>query len=128
MFFDANTQGTNRGLDAPTQVQVHDGASLSDVFLRTITNMGPHDTLAFNYSNQFNTYQIPINPTLTPVDSIVNVPGQDDVQLEYTQFRQRELHPHLARRRVRASHPVVSFEPRRVRGRPRRRHAGARLQ
>jgi outer membrane receptor protein involved in Fe transport len=86
VFLDANTQGTNRGLDAPTQAQVHDGASLSDLFLRTITNMGPHDTLAFNYSNQFNTYQIPINPSLTPVDSIVNVPGQDDVQLEYTSF------------------------------------------
>jgi outer membrane receptor protein involved in Fe transport len=86
VFLDANTQGTNRGLDAPTQVQVHDGASLSDFFLRTITNMGPHDTFAFNYSNQFNTYQIPINLTVTPVDSIVNPPGQDDVQLEYTSF------------------------------------------
>ena len=86
VFFDANTQGTNRGLDAPTQAQVHDGASLSDLFLRTITNMGPHDTLAFNYSNQFNTYQIPINLAVTPVDSIVNVPGQDDVQREYTSF------------------------------------------
>jgi outer membrane receptor protein involved in Fe transport len=86
VFLDANTQSTNRGLDAPTQTQVHDGASLSDIFLRTITRMGPLDTLAFNYSNQFNTYQIPINPAQTPVDSIVNAPGQDDVQLEYSSF------------------------------------------
>jgi outer membrane receptor protein involved in Fe transport len=86
VFLDANTQGTNRGLDAPTQVQTHDGASLSDLFLRTITKLGPRDTLAFNYSNQFNSYQIPINPSQTPVDSIVNIPSQDDVQLEYSSF------------------------------------------
>lgn len=86
VFLDLNTQGTNRGLDAPTLTQVHDGASLSDAFLRTITRLDPYDTLAFNYSNQFNTYQIPINLTQTPVDAIVNVPGQDDVQLEYSSF------------------------------------------
>jgi outer membrane receptor protein involved in Fe transport len=86
VFLDLNTQGTNRGLDAPTQSQVHDGASLSDLFLRTITRLSPHDTLATNYSNQYNSYQIPINTTQTPVDSIVNVPAQDDVQLEYSSF------------------------------------------
>ena len=86
VFLDANMQGTNRGLDAPTQTQFHDDASLSDVFLRTITRLSPRDTLAFSYSNQYNTYQIPINPTQTPVDSIVNAPAQDDVQLEYSSF------------------------------------------
>jgi outer membrane receptor protein involved in Fe transport len=86
VFLDANTQGTNRGLDAPTQNALHDGASLSDIFLRTITHLGPRDTLALNYSNQFNSYQIPINISQTPIDSIVNIPTQDDVQLEYSSF------------------------------------------
>jgi outer membrane receptor protein involved in Fe transport len=86
VFLNANTQGTNRGLDAPTQAQVHDGASLSDLFLRTITRLSPNDSLAFNYSNQFNSYQIPINTSQTPVDSIVNLPTQDDVQLENSSF------------------------------------------
>ena len=61
-------------------------ASFSDVFFRTITKLGPRDTLAFDYSNQYNTYQIPINTMQTPVDSIVNVPQQDDVQREYSSF------------------------------------------
>jgi outer membrane receptor protein involved in Fe transport len=86
VFLDLNTQGTDRGLDAPTQAQVHDSAGLSDLFLRTITRLSPHDTLAANYSNQYNSYQIPINLTQTAVDSIVNVPSQDDVQLEYSSF------------------------------------------
>jgi hypothetical protein len=86
VFLDANAQATNRALDAPTQIAVHDDGSLSDEFLRTITRMGAHDTLAFDYSNQYNTYQIPINTALTPVDQIVNLPGQDDVQREYGSF------------------------------------------
>ena len=86
VFLDLNAQGTNRGLDAPTQAQVHDGGSLADAFLRTITRLGPNDTLAATYSNQYNSYQIPINTTLTPVDSIVNLPAQDDVQLENSSF------------------------------------------
>jgi outer membrane receptor for ferrienterochelin and colicins len=86
VFLDANTRGTNRGLDPPTQTQVHDGAGLADLFLRTITRLGPRDTLASNYSNQYNSYQIPINTMQTPVDSIVNVPSQDDVQREYSSF------------------------------------------
>lgn len=86
VFFKANTQTTTRGLDAPTLGAVNDNASLSDVFLRTLSHLSPRDTLAFNYSNQYNTYQIPINTTQTPVDAIVNVPGQDDVQREYGSF------------------------------------------
>ena len=34
----------DRGLDSPTQTQVHDDSSLSDVFLRTITRFNPNDT------------------------------------------------------------------------------------
>ena len=86
VFLDANLQATNRGLDAPTPIAVNDSASLSDAFLRTITRFGPQDSLAFDYSNQYNTYQIPINPTLTGVDAIVNLPNQDDVQREYNTF------------------------------------------
>ncbi len=86
VFLDGNLQQTNRALDAPTPVAIHDSGSLSDVFLRTITRLGPRDTLAFDYSNQYNTYQIPINTMQTPVDAIVNVPQQDDVQREYSSF------------------------------------------
>jgi outer membrane receptor protein involved in Fe transport len=86
VFLKFNAQSTSRGLDSPTENPINDNASQSDVFLRTITRFDAQDTLAFDYSYQFNTYRIPINPTLTPVDQIVNVPGQDDVQLEYGSF------------------------------------------
>lgn len=86
VFFNGNLQETNRGLDAPSQTAVHDNASLGDAFLRTITRLGPNDSLAFDYSNQYNTYQIPINLAQTPYDPIVNLPNQDDVQLENGSF------------------------------------------
>jgi outer membrane receptor protein involved in Fe transport len=86
LFFNANVQSNDRGLDPPSSQIVHDAAGLSDQFLRTVTRLGPQDTLAFDVSNQFNTYQIPINLTQTAVDTIVNLPGQDDVQLEYNSF------------------------------------------
>ncbi len=86
VFFNANAQQNARGLDTPSATIQNDDASLSDEFLRTITRFGPRDTLAINLSNQYNTYQIPINTTLTPVDTIVNVPGQQDVQREYNAF------------------------------------------
>ena len=86
LFSNANARETTRGLDTPSLTILHDDASLSDQFLRTITRLGPQDTLAFNLSNQYNSYQIPINTTPTAVDSIVNQPGQDDVQREYSSF------------------------------------------
>jgi outer membrane receptor for ferrienterochelin and colicin len=86
VFFNANIQSNTRGLDPPSTTIVHDATSLSDEFLRTITRLGANDTLAFNFSNQYNTYQIPINTTETSVDSIVNLVSQDDVQREYSSF------------------------------------------
>jgi outer membrane receptor protein involved in Fe transport len=86
VFVDANGQRTARGLDSPTQIPMNDNASLSDFFGRAIATLGPHDTVAVDLSNQYNTFQIPINTVLGPNNPIVNVPGQDDVQLEYNSF------------------------------------------
>lgn len=86
VFLNAGVKRTNRGLDTPSQTPLNDAAGLSDVFLRTITRLSGRDTLAFDYSDQYNSYQIPINLTPTAVDSIVNVPGQNDVQGEYSRF------------------------------------------
>lgn len=85
-FLDANASRTGRGLDSPTQLPINDNASLSDYFFRTNTELSPRDTLAFDISNQYNAYQIPINTTPGPNDPVVNLPGQDDVQLEYDSF------------------------------------------
>ncbi len=86
IYLNANGESTSRGLDAPTRSELHDDASLWDVFLRTSTPLGPNDTLAFDWSNQYNAYQIPINTAASADDPIVNVPGQDDVQREYNRF------------------------------------------
>jgi outer membrane receptor protein involved in Fe transport len=86
LFASVNTQHTGRALDAPTPTEVHDAGSLSDGFLRTITKLSPRDTLSFDFSTQYNTYQIPINLAANPNDSIVHVPGQDDTQREYSAF------------------------------------------
>ncbi|HEY4432840.1 MAG TPA: TonB-dependent receptor, partial [Candidatus Cybelea sp.] len=61
IFFNANSQSTNRGLDAPTFDPIHDESSQSDQFLRFITQLSPRSTLAFDYSNQLAIFQIPIN-------------------------------------------------------------------
>ena len=86
VFVNANLQQNNRGLDSPTQNAIHDDTSLSDGFLRTITRLGPTDTLSFDYSTQFNTYEVPINTSISPYDLVVNLANQDDVQLEYNTF------------------------------------------
>ena len=86
VFLDLNTQSTNRGLDSPTRDPIHDGGALSDVLLRSISHLSPRDTVELTYSNQDNSYQIPINLTPTAADQIVNPPGQDDVQREYDRF------------------------------------------
>ena len=61
----------------------HDNASQSNQFLRTITNLNKHDVLAFDASNNFATFQIPINTVTTPESPLAVPPGTDDVQLEY---------------------------------------------
>ncbi|MBV8073940.1 MAG: TonB-dependent receptor [Candidatus Eremiobacteraeota bacterium] len=86
VFLNLNLQNSSRGLDAPTQSALHDASSLSDQFVRTITTLSKSDTLAFDFSNQFNAYQIPINLSAGPNNVIVSVPGTDDVQREYNSF------------------------------------------
>jgi outer membrane receptor protein involved in Fe transport len=87
IFFNANSQSTNRGLDAPTFDPIHDNSSQSDQFLRFITQLSPRSTLAFDYSNQLAIFQIPINvDPNNPYDPIYTPAETDDVQREYDRF------------------------------------------
>ncbi|MGZ3563200.1 MAG: TonB-dependent receptor [Vulcanimicrobiaceae bacterium] len=86
-FINANSQHSQRGLDTPTYNPIHDDSSQSDQFFRSITDLGHGKTLAFDYSNQFAQFQIPINTDPNnPIDPQVSVPGTDDVQREYDRF------------------------------------------
>ncbi|GAC1303266.1 MAG: hypothetical protein NVSMB19_13110 [Vulcanimicrobiaceae bacterium] len=85
-FFNANLERSNRGIDSPTFDPVHDRSDRSNQFLRTITNVGARDSLAFDVSNSIASYQIPINTGPSPNDPVV-VPGAtSDVQREYDRF------------------------------------------
>jgi outer membrane receptor protein involved in Fe transport len=86
LFFNADQSRTNRGIDSPTFVPVHDNSNTGDEFLRTITNVGKNDTLTFDASNSTSLFQIPINDTPNPNDPIVALPGTGDVQREYSSF------------------------------------------
>lgn len=87
LFFNANSQHTDRGLDAPTFSAIHDDSSQSDQFLRYIAPLNQRQTVAFDFSNQFAQFQIPINTDPNnPNDPVVNVPGTDDVQREYDRY------------------------------------------
>jgi outer membrane receptor protein involved in Fe transport len=87
IFFNANSQTTTRGLDAPTFDPIHDASSQSDQFVRFLTQLGPRSTLAFDYSNQLAQFQIPINTNPNnPYDPIFTPPNTDDVQREYDRF------------------------------------------
>ncbi len=87
VFFNANLERTNRGIDSPTFDPIHDASNQSNQFLRTITNVGPRDTLAFNVSNNDAAFQIPIDPHAgDPNDPLIVPPGTDDVQHEYDNF------------------------------------------
>ena len=84
VFLSGNAQHSDRGLDAPTFSQIHDEASQSDQFLRTITNFSTRASLAFDFSNQLAQFQIPINTNpIDAFDPTFSVPGTDDVQREY---------------------------------------------
>jgi outer membrane receptor for ferrienterochelin and colicin len=87
LFFNANSQHTDRGLDAPTFDATHDGSSQSDQFLRYVTPLGVRDTLAFDYSNQLAQFEIPINADPNnPNDPQVSPAATDDVQREYDRY------------------------------------------
>ncbi len=82
VFFNANLEQTDRGIDSPTFVPVHDNSNQTNAFLRTVTNVGNHDTLAFDLSSNQAIFQIPINDTFNPNDPLETPPGTDDVQIE----------------------------------------------
>lgn len=87
LFLTANSQTTNRGLDAPTFNPINDASSSNDQFLRFLTQLSPRSTLAFDYSNQFSQYEVPINTDpANPFDPILNAPGTLDTQREYDRF------------------------------------------
>ncbi len=87
LFLNANTQTTDRGLDAPTFNSINNASSSSDEFLRFITQVSPRSTLAFDYSNQLSQFEVPINTDASnPYDPIVNAPGTLDTQREYDGF------------------------------------------
>lgn len=87
LFFNANSQSTARGLDAPTFDPIHDNSSQSDQFLRFMTQLNPRATLSFDYSNQLAQFQIPINTDPNnPYDPIFTPAATDDVQREYDRF------------------------------------------
>jgi len=83
IFFNANEERSNRGLDSPTFAPMHDNANQSNQFLRTITNLSKLDTLALDVSNNYAGFQIPINTVDSPNDPLFVPPGTDDVQGEY---------------------------------------------
>ena len=85
-FLTTDMTSTNRGLDAPTENAIHDNANSLNQFFRTITNLGSGNTLAFDFGNQYNAFEIPINTSPYVYDSVVNLPSQDDVQREYSSF------------------------------------------
>jgi len=86
-FLSANTQTTDRGLDAPTYTPINDASSNTDEFFRFMTQLTPRSSLAFDYSNQFTQFEIPINTSPdNPLDPVVSAPGTLDTQLEYERF------------------------------------------
>jgi len=87
LFFNANEERTNRGIDSPTFDPIHDNSNQSNQFLRTITNVGSRDTLSFDASNNDAAFQIPINTNpASPNDPLSVPPATDDVQHEYDSF------------------------------------------
>ncbi|HKW45475.1 MAG TPA: TonB-dependent receptor [Candidatus Eremiobacteraceae bacterium] len=82
-----NDERSNRGLDSPTLDPIHDDTSQGDEFLRAVYAASPRDTYSFDFSNQYSSFQIPIdtNPQ-DPNDPFFSVPGTDDSQHEYDRF------------------------------------------
>lgn len=83
----ANVSRSSRGLDAPTATAQHDDTSLGDVFARVTLSPTSRDTYAFDFSNQYSTFQIPLNTNQhDPLDPAWSVPGTDDNQHEYNRY------------------------------------------
>jgi outer membrane receptor protein involved in Fe transport len=81
-----NGQRTDRGLDAPSKNAQHDASASSDQFLRVALPMGERDLVAADFSNQYASFQIPVNTVFSPQSPYVAAAGTDDVQREYDRF------------------------------------------
>ncbi len=81
-----NSRRTNRGLDTPSLAAEHDASATSDQFLRIALPMGERDLLAADVSNQYASFQIPINTAFARNSPYVATSGTDDVQREYDRF------------------------------------------
>jgi outer membrane receptor protein involved in Fe transport len=81
-----NSRRTNRGLDTPSLGAEHDASATSDQFLRVALPMGDRDLLAADFSNQYASFQIPVNTAFAPSSPFVAATGTDDVQREYDRF------------------------------------------
>ncbi len=87
LFLSVNEERNSRGIDSPTFDPIHDASNQANQFLRTITNLSSRDSLAFDFSNNYAGFQIPINTDPNnPQDPVVVPPGTDDVQREYDRF------------------------------------------
>lgn len=86
VFFNANTESTGRGLDSPTFDPQHNDSSQTNAFLRTLTNIGRSDVLAFSGSTNTALFQIPINTQATIQSPVAVPPSTADVQREYDTF------------------------------------------
>lgn len=75
---------SNRALDTPTIDPFHDSASQSNQFVRLTYNPNKRDSWALHFSNQFSTFQIPIDPN--PASKSFAPRGTDDNQLEYSRY------------------------------------------
>ncbi|MBV8366331.1 MAG: TonB-dependent receptor [Candidatus Eremiobacteraeota bacterium] len=84
-YVSLNLFRTSRGLDAPTPDPVtHDDASTASEFMRLTYNPDARDSWAFHLSNQFSTFQIPIDPN--PASISFAPAGTDDNQYEYNTY------------------------------------------
>jgi hypothetical protein len=81
-----NSRRTNRGIDTPSLVAEHDASASADQFLRIALPMGERNMLAADLSNQYSSFQIPINTAFAPASPFVAAAGTDDVQREYDRF------------------------------------------
>jgi outer membrane receptor protein involved in Fe transport len=81
-----NGTRSDRGLDAPSQDALHDGSAATDQFLRVALPLSERDLLAADLSNQYASFQIPVNTVASAQSPYVAAPGTDDVQREYDRF------------------------------------------
>lgn len=87
LFYNGNLERTNRGLDSPTVDPIHDRANQENQFLRTVTELGGHATLDFDFLDNVAKYQVPINTNPNdPNDPVSSPATTDDVQTEHDQL------------------------------------------